>query len=264
MADNDKFCLKWNEFDSNVSKSFGIFRNEDYLHDVTLVSNDHKQLSAHKLVLSASSEYFKDILKNNKHPHPLLCIDGVSSEDMGNMIDYIYTGEVKIYQDRVDRFLTIAQRLQLKGLIVNEDDTVEKNENGIAKNGENEWKRMENWNRDDAVEQKVDTSVSQSNYRRRSSNTDRKLTVAVNGDDNQEIDAKVNECLETLPDGSLKCTLCGKEASQTNMKQSVRQNMTRHVATHLDGGSYSCQFCEKTFRSKNSLGSHRSIYHKNN
>ena len=117
---------------------------------------------------------------------------------------------------------------------------------------------------DDAVEQKVDTSVSQSNYRRRSSNTDRKLTVAVNGDDNQEIDAKVNECLETLPDGSLKCTLCGKEASQTNMKQSVRQNMTRHVATHLDGGSYSCQFCEKTFRSKNSLGTHRSIYHKNN
>ena len=145
MADNDKFCLKWNEFDSNVSKSFGVFRNEDYLHDVTLVGNDHKQLSAHKLVLSASSEYFKNILKNNKHPHPLLCLEGVSSEDMGNMIDYIYTGEVKIYQDRVDRFLTIAQRLQLKGLIVNEDDTVEKNENGIAKNGENEWKRMENW-----------------------------------------------------------------------------------------------------------------------
>merc|ERR1712218_191732 len=158
---------------------------------------------------------------------------------MGNMIDYIYTGEVKIYQDRVDRFLTIAQRLQLKGLIVNEDDTVEKNENGIEKNNsENEWKRMENWNSDDDSEQKV----SQSNYRRRSSNTDRKLKIAVNGDDNHEIDAKVNECLQTLPDGSLKCTLCGKEASQTNMKQSVRQNMTRHVATHLDGGSYSCQF----------------------
>ena len=260
MADNDKFCLKGNEFDSNVSKSFGIFRNEDYLHDVTLVGNDHKQLSAHKLVLSASSEYFRNILKNNKHPHPLLCLEGVSSEDMGNMIDYIYTGEVKIYQDHVDRFLSIAQRLQLKGLIVNEDDTVEKNENGIEKNNsENEWKRMENWNSDDASEQKADTSVSQSNYRRRSSNT-----IAVNGDDNHEIDAKVNECLETLPDGSLKCTLCGKEASQANMKQSVRQNMTRHVATHLDGGSYSCHFCEKTFRSKNSVQKHRSVYHKNN
>ena len=35
---SEKFCLKWNDFHSNVSKSFGLFRNEDYLHDVTLVS----------------------------------------------------------------------------------------------------------------------------------------------------------------------------------------------------------------------------------
>ena len=61
---SEKFCLKWNDFHTNVSKSFSIFRNEDYLHDVTLVSDDHKKVSAHKLVLSASSEYFKDIFKN--------------------------------------------------------------------------------------------------------------------------------------------------------------------------------------------------------
>ena len=61
----EKFCLKWNDFYSHVSKSFGLFRNEDYLHDVTLVSDDHNKIEAHKLVLSASSEYFKDIFKNN-------------------------------------------------------------------------------------------------------------------------------------------------------------------------------------------------------
>ena len=49
---SEKFCLKWNDFHSNVSKSFGLFRNEEYLHDVTLVSDDHHQVSAHKLVLS--------------------------------------------------------------------------------------------------------------------------------------------------------------------------------------------------------------------
>ena len=53
----EKFCLKWNDFYSNVSKAFGLFRNEDYLHDVTLVSDDHKQVSAHKLVLFPCSEY---------------------------------------------------------------------------------------------------------------------------------------------------------------------------------------------------------------
>ena len=61
----EKFDLKWNDFHSNVSKSFGLLRNEDYLHDVTLVSDDYKQVTAHKLVLSACSEYFKNIFKNN-------------------------------------------------------------------------------------------------------------------------------------------------------------------------------------------------------
>ena len=50
----EKFCLKWNDFHSNVSKSFGMFRNEDYLHDVTLVSDDHLQVSAHKLVVATT------------------------------------------------------------------------------------------------------------------------------------------------------------------------------------------------------------------
>ena len=49
--------MKCNDFHSNVSKSFGLFRNEDYLHDVTLVSDDNHQVSAHKLVLFPCSEY---------------------------------------------------------------------------------------------------------------------------------------------------------------------------------------------------------------
>ena len=113
----EKFCLKWNDFNSNVSKSFGLFRNEAYLHDVTLVSDDHKTVSAHKLVLSACSEYFRDIFKNNSHSHPLLCLDGISTEDLRNIMEYMYNGEVNIFQDKLDRFLGVAQRFKLEGLI---------------------------------------------------------------------------------------------------------------------------------------------------
>ena len=60
---SEKFCLKWNDFNSNVSKSFSILRNAKYLHDVTLVSDDHGKVEAHKLVLSACSEYFRDIFE---------------------------------------------------------------------------------------------------------------------------------------------------------------------------------------------------------
>ena len=41
---SEKFCLKWNDFHTNVSKTFGILRNEDAFYDVTLVSDDQKQV----------------------------------------------------------------------------------------------------------------------------------------------------------------------------------------------------------------------------
>ena len=138
---SEKFCLKWNDFHSNVSNSFGMFRNEDYLHDVTLVSDDHKQVSAHKLVLSACSEYFKDIFKHNIKPnaHTLLCLNGVSSDDLRNIMDYIYNGEVQIFQENLDSFLNIAQRLKLEGLIGNnvEDSQEINDDKNIATKDEN-------------------------------------------------------------------------------------------------------------------------------
>ena len=37
-----------------------------------------------------------------------------------NVIDYIYQGEVQIYQECLDRFLLIAQRFKLNGLLANQ------------------------------------------------------------------------------------------------------------------------------------------------
>ena len=47
----EKFSLKWNDFQSLVSRSFSVLRGEEDFYDVTLVSNDQTQLPAHKLVL---------------------------------------------------------------------------------------------------------------------------------------------------------------------------------------------------------------------
>ena len=113
----EKFCLKWNDFHSNIGKSFKSLRHEDDLFDVTLVSDDQSQVSAHKLVLSSCSEYFKTVLKKNKHSHPMLCLNGVSSQDLNNILDYIYNGEIHIYQDNLNRFLDVAERFKLEGLM---------------------------------------------------------------------------------------------------------------------------------------------------
>ena len=112
----EKFKLKWHDFHANFSKSLGLSRNEDYLHDVTLVSDDNVQMSAHKLVLSASSEYFKSIFKDNRKSHLVLCLEGLLSEELTNVLDYIYNGEIRVYQEYLERFLHLARRFQLDGL----------------------------------------------------------------------------------------------------------------------------------------------------
>ena len=92
---SEKFCLKWHDFHNNVTTSFSRLRSEEYLHDVTLVTDDNLQVNAHKLVLSASSEYFQTIFSKNKDSKLLLCLDGVSRQDLENCLDYVYNGEVQ-------------------------------------------------------------------------------------------------------------------------------------------------------------------------
>ena len=49
----------------------------------------------------------------------MLCLEGVTSQELNNVLDYIYNGEIQIYQDNLDRFLDVAQRFKLEGLIGN-------------------------------------------------------------------------------------------------------------------------------------------------
>ena len=123
----EKYCLKWNDFQTNVTKSFSKLRNEDDFFDVTLVSDDKQQVSAHKLVLSSCSDYFKSILRQSKHSHPILCLEGISSSELNNVLDYIYNGEIQLHETDLDGFLRISQRLKLEGLAGEENSNFKNN-----------------------------------------------------------------------------------------------------------------------------------------
>ena len=115
----EKFSLKWNDFTSNVHKSYQNLRKEEDFFDVTLVGDDFKHVTAHKVVLSSSSEYFKKVFSKNRNyfqSHALICLEGLNQTDLNNILDYIYHGELQLYQPELDRFLKIAERLKLEGL----------------------------------------------------------------------------------------------------------------------------------------------------
>ena len=99
-------------------------RNDNDFADVTLISDDKVKFSAHKVLLSSCSNMFNFILKSNStHTNPLLFLGGVSSVNLGFMLDYIYHGEVKIFQEQLDSFIESAKKLEIEGLLGNSDDT---------------------------------------------------------------------------------------------------------------------------------------------
>merc|ERR1712126_514561 len=117
---SEKFSLKWNDFHQTVSNSFGLLRKEKDFFDVTLITDDEVHLYGHKLVISACSEFFKSILKKTTNPHPLIYLSGINSRNLQFIIDYIYHGEVEIYQEQLDDFLDVAQKLKIAGLNSNQ------------------------------------------------------------------------------------------------------------------------------------------------
>ena len=111
----DKFCLTWNEFESNISSSLNKLRDDTDFFDVTLACDD-EQFQAHKVIISACSPFFHTILKKNPHKDPLLYLRGVKQAELRGILDFMYHGEVTVYQEDLATFLAVAEELKVKGL----------------------------------------------------------------------------------------------------------------------------------------------------
>lgn len=62
MVDTQHFCLRWNNYQSSITSAFENLRDDEDFVDVTLAC-DGKSLKAHRVVLSACSPYFRELLK---------------------------------------------------------------------------------------------------------------------------------------------------------------------------------------------------------
>jgi len=122
MASSEKFCLRWNDFENNVSTAFRDIREEKDFFDVTLACDD-SQVEAHKVILAACSPWFRNILKRNPHQHPLLYLKGVKYKELVCVLNFMYQGEVNVAQEELNSFLSVAEELRVKGLTQGNNST---------------------------------------------------------------------------------------------------------------------------------------------
>ena len=250
---SEKFSLKWNDYQSNWNRSLSELRNQTDLSDVTLISDDKVKFSAHKIILSSCSNVFQFIFKDNTHSNPLLYLGGVSSINLGLMLDYMYHGEVNLFQEQLDSFLESAQKLEVEGLLNTDNDeeiTDEKIQDEVIPE-----QKYENYHYQQVEEtQIVKTDRTVSNITRRQSLRSSQNDVTkfdVGSCTPEEIEDKIRNLYEKK-DGVFRCLACG---------YTTKEKIKRHIEVHFEGLSYPCSVCNKEFRSKNSLVKHKSMIH---
>ncbi|XP_011691594.1 PREDICTED: protein tramtrack, beta isoform isoform X2 [Wasmannia auropunctata] len=118
---SQRFCLRWNNHQSNLLSVFDQLLHDESFVDVTLAV-EGQLLRAHKMVLSACSPYFQALFVGHPDKHPIVILKDVPYVDMRSLLDFMYRGEVSVDQDRLTAFLRVAESLRIKGLTeVNED-----------------------------------------------------------------------------------------------------------------------------------------------
>ncbi|XP_030023214.1 protein abrupt isoform X3 [Manduca sexta] len=115
VGGDQQFCLRWNNFQANITSQFEALRDDEDFVDVTLACEGHR-LEAHKVVLSACSPYFKELFKNNPCPHPIIFMRDCEVSHVRALLQFMYVGQVNIAQAQLSAFLRTADALQIRGL----------------------------------------------------------------------------------------------------------------------------------------------------
>ena len=245
---DDKFCLKWNEYDTNIRESFKKLRQDQRFFDVTLATEDGQQIQANKLILSAGSQFFNDIFVNSEHTNVLVYLKGIRSEHLEHVTDFIYNGEAFITQEELVQFLETGRELKVKGLM-GELQGVKEN----VQEGENAHKfQRDNGNFEQTENREhILSSVTDltENFETTEYNVAKIGLKSRKSYANEELNYQIEQIIN-FDEGLWRCKMCGKTTP------GQKQIMQNHAETHIDGRAHDCQSCSKTFKTRQLLKMH--------
>ena len=97
------------------------FRESHEFCDLSVVSDDGSSFPAHKVILASHSEKLRRLLAVQSGQF-CLYLAGVASQEISDLLTFIYSGEARVRQKHLQRFLNLAKILQVQGLVDDDDD----------------------------------------------------------------------------------------------------------------------------------------------
>ena len=112
----EKPSLNWHKCSDHVRNMMKELIVSTEFSDVTLICEDKKQLRAHKNILGACSNFFREIFKSDKSAHQMIYLRGIQFSEMESIMQFVYLGEAKFKEERIQEFFAVAESLEIKGL----------------------------------------------------------------------------------------------------------------------------------------------------
>ena len=170
--------------------------------------------------------------------------------NLGFILDYIYQGEVNLYQDQLDSFLESAQKLEIEGLLGEDNEDNEDSETNLKEETfQFEALTTEQGREGDLV--KMNSNPIRQ-YKVAQNNVEKLDVTSLTPD---EIEGKRKELYQKI-DEVWRCLACDYISSYAK-SSAIRL----HVETHLDGLCFTCDICNKDFSSRRLLAWHKNKVH---
>ncbi|XP_049867430.1 zinc finger and BTB domain-containing protein 14-like [Pectinophora gossypiella] len=259
MNNAPQFSLRWNNYVNHVTEAFNVLRFENDLVDVTLCCDGGK-IKAHKMLLSACSSYFKQIFKENPCQHPVIIFRNFKFEDLNAIINFMYHGEVNIFQEQLESFLITAELLEVKGLTDNVEDESSKNQMRLSDNISLDLSSKSSRVPEDIVSAPVPVSDEPINLATiqpvREEYIPQASSFSVpdheNGTEPQSEMTKVDEIINNknkMPTSS--------EEMQVDMQSTSAEDLSEKNSSESELAKFRCQLCPKGFKHPTSLTLHK-------
>lgn len=128
LASSQQFCVKWNSYSSNLQNVFPRLLTSEHFVDITLAC-EGQMIKCHKVVLSACSTYFENLLVHNPCQHPIIFMKDMKHWEVQALVDFMYKGEVNVSQEELNSLLVAAEALQIRGLCGSDQSSMGEQQN---------------------------------------------------------------------------------------------------------------------------------------
>lgn len=116
MTDDDGYDVRWKNHLTDVFGVLRLIRTKDAFSDVILYC-DNKQYLVHKVILAACSTFFERMLSALPfEKSKVLVMTDTDSNILELLLKFMYDGEVYVDSALLDEFITVGEKLEIRGM----------------------------------------------------------------------------------------------------------------------------------------------------